>query len=120
MQTVKIAFRNLNRQKKRTFLLGGAIAFGMLIITMINGFTGSFVRNAGENFSHLASGHIFVEGYESTDDSEPVSVIRDDSEVMKIIEELNMPIQFLTKRSDFMGTLIFQGETCAVSPCRVL
>ena len=53
MKSILIAFRNLNRQKKRSFLLGGAIAFGILIITLINGFTGSFVKNVGENFSHL-------------------------------------------------------------------
>jgi putative ABC transport system permease protein len=111
MKLVKIALRNLNRQKKRTFLLGGAIAFGMLIITMINGFTGSFVENVGQNFSHLLAGHIFIDGVEKTDEGEPISVIHDDRVLIETIEEVDIPVKFLTRRSDFNGTLIFQGET---------
>ena len=111
MNTIRIALRNLNRQKKRTFLLGGAIAFGILIITMINGFTGSFVENVGENFSHLLAGHIFIDGVEKTDEGEPVSVIRDDTLLIETIDELDIPVRFQTKRSDFNGVLIFQGET---------
>ncbi|MFP4563163.1 MAG: ABC transporter permease [Spirochaetia bacterium] len=111
MNTIRMALRNLNRQKKRTFLLGGAIAFGILIITMINGFTGSFVENVGENFSHLLAGHIFIDGVEKTEEGEPVSIIRDDTRLVETIEELDVPVRFLTKRSDFNGVLIFQGET---------
>ncbi len=111
MNTIRMALRNLNRQKKRTFLLGGAIAFGILIITMINGFTGSFVENVGENFSHLLAGHIFIDGVEKTEEGEPVSIIRDDTILVETIDELDLPVRFLTKRSDFNGVLIFQGET---------
>ncbi|MFA6506924.1 MAG: ABC transporter permease, partial [Treponemataceae bacterium] len=63
---VKIAFRNLNRQKKRTFLLGGAIAFGILIVTVINGFAGAFQANVAGNMAQLFAGHVFVEGVEKT------------------------------------------------------
>jgi putative ABC transport system permease protein len=115
MKILKIAARNLNRQKKRTFLLGGAIAFGMLIITMINGFTGSFVENVGENFSHLLAGHIFIDGVEKSEEGEPVSVIHDDSVLLETIEEADLPLKFITRRSDFTGTLIFQGETVSQS-----
>jgi putative ABC transport system permease protein len=113
VKVVKIAVRNLNRQKKRTFLLGGAIAFGMFIVTMINGFTGSFTRNVGENFSHLLAGHIFIDGVEKAEeeDQEPVSVIRNDTVLIETIEDLDIPYRFLTKRSDFTGTLIFHGKT---------
>jgi len=62
MKLLVIALRNLNRQKKRSFLLGGAIAFGILIVTVINGFTGSFILNVSENFSNILAGHIFIQG----------------------------------------------------------
>ncbi len=55
MNTVlpRIAARNLLRQKKRTILLAGAIAFGIMIVTLINGFAGSFIQNVSENFAYL-------------------------------------------------------------------
>ncbi|HUX52215.1 MAG TPA: hypothetical protein VMW73_15580, partial [Spirochaetia bacterium] len=79
MKSILMALRNLNRQKKRSFLLGGAIAFGLMIVTIINGFTGSFVQNVDENFSHLFAGHIFITGTEKLANGRRVSIIRDDA-----------------------------------------
>ena len=79
MNALLIALRNLTRQKKRTILLAGAIAFGILIVTLINGFTGSFVMNVGENFSNILAGHIFVEGKEKLSNGRVISIIRDDN-----------------------------------------
>ena len=106
MNSAKIAFRNLNRQKKRSFLLGGAIAFGILIVTLLNGFTGSFVTNVGENFSHLLAGHIFLSGYEKSESGKNLSVIRDDSIIIDTLENSDLPVTYLTKRSSFQGMLI--------------
>ena len=111
MKLFLIALRNLNRQKKRSFLLGGAIAFGILIVTVINGFTGSFVENVSENFSNLMAGHIFIQGVEKDAEGKIAEVIRDDAVLKKAIKSVNLPIRYTTKRSEFRGTLIFQGES---------
>jgi putative ABC transport system permease protein len=111
VKNVIIALRNLNRQKKRSFLLGGAIAFGILIVTLINGFTGSFVRNVGENFSNIFAGHIFIEGVEKEDDGSTRSIIRDDVVLNEIITAAEIPSKFITRRSEFRGTLLFQGDS---------
>ena len=108
---IKIALRNLNRQKKRSFLLGGAIAFGIFIISMINGFTGSFVSNAGENFSQLMGGHIFVEGNEKTEGGKVLSIIRNDTALVETVAEENLPVTHITRVSEFQGTLIFGGKS---------
>ena len=47
MFTLKVAFRNITKKKKRSFLLAGAIAFGMLVITMINALTGGWWKTSG-------------------------------------------------------------------------
>lgn len=111
MKIFIIAVRNLNRQKKRSFLLGGAIAFGIMIVTIINGFTGSFIRNVGENFSNLFAGHVFIQGVEKTADGDTYEVIRDDSALRNAVSELNIPYRNITRRSEFRGTLFFQGES---------
>lgn len=109
MKLILIALRNLNRQKRRTFLLGGAIAFGILIVTVINGFAGSFVDNVSENFSHLLAGHIFVEGVEKTESDGELEIIRDDEQLTAALEAADLPVEFVTKRSAFSGGLVFQG-----------
>ena len=111
MKTVLLAFRNLNRQKKRTFLLGGAIAFGVLIVTLINSFTASFVENVGENFSHLLAGHIFIEGVEKDAEGDQRTIIRDDTPIREALDEEDLTIRYVTRRSEARGTLIFGGQT---------
>lgn len=111
MKNILIALRNLNRQKKRSFLLGGAIAFGILIITLINGFAGSFVNNVSENFSHLFGGQIFIDGFQKSPSGRRVSIIRDDSTLMNAISESGIHTTYITRSSSFTGTLIFQNNT---------
>jgi len=112
MNSLRIAFRNLSRQKKRSFLLGGAIAFGILIITLVNSFTAGFVENVQENFSHFFAGHVFFYGYEKSPSGRLITVIRDDRVLIETIESLkNLPIQYLSRRSSLDGTLIFEGES---------
>lgn len=109
MKTVAtIAFRNLSRQKKRSFLLGGAIAFGIMIVTLINGFAGAFSANVAENFSHLLAGHIFISGSEKQG-SKAVSLIRDDAALGEAVRAAGIPVAYQTRRSEFSGTLIFEG-----------
>ncbi len=109
-QEIQIALRNLNRQRRRTILLGGAIAFGIMIVTVINGFAGSFVQNVSENFANILAGHLFVEGVEA-DGNDRFQVIREDSELMSALEASGIPWQDVTRRSSFNGEVIFAGQS---------
>ena len=110
-----IAFRNLNRQKKRSFLLGGAIAFGVAIVTLINGFAGAFSSNVAENFSHLMAGHVFVAGTEKAEGGKSLSVIRDDAVLTEAVASAGIDARGVTRRSGFSGTLIFEGTKVMTS-----
>jgi len=105
-----IALRNLSRQKKRTILLGSAIAFGVMIVTLINGFAGAFSANVAENFSDLMAGHVFISGTEKGAKDKDVSVIRDDTALTAAVKASGAPVKYVTRRSAFSGTLIFEGK----------
>ena len=114
MQILRIAFRNLNRQKKRSFLLGGAIAFGLLIISLVNTFTGGFVVNVKENVSHFMAGHIFISGYEKSVSGRLINVLRDDTALLAAIGKSGKTkIRYIARRSTLSGNLIFEGESIA-------
>lgn len=115
MQALKLALRNLTRQKKRSFLLGGAIAFGIMIVTVINGFAASFVANVSENFANLAAGHIFVEGIEKSASGRENNIVRDDQVLIAAAQKAGIPARYVTKRSAFAGTLINEGNTAELS-----
>ena len=107
----RIAARNLLRQKKRTILLAGAIAFGIMIVTLINGFAGSFIQNVSENFAYLMGGHVFVSGSEYTPSGKRISVIRDDSAIMKSLQDAGVKWKSMAKTSQASATIIFEGRS---------
>jgi len=107
----RIALRNLSRQKKRSFLLGGAIAFGIMIVTLINGFAGAFIQNVSENFAYLMAGHVFVQGSEKTASGKQILVIRDDSIILKALQDAGVTYEFATKSSEARASLIFEGKS---------
>lgn len=114
MEIIKLALRNLSRQKKRTFMLGGAIAFGIMIVTIINGFVGAFVSNISENFANLAAGHVFVQGIEKSSSGKEYEIIHDDSTLVQAADEVAKQVgiqaKYVSKRSSFQGSLVFAGK----------
>ena len=111
MMVILIALRNLIRQRRRTFLLGGAIAFGITVATLINGVAGSFVGNASENSAQLLAGHIFVSGVERFADGRERNVIRDDAVLVASLEAADVPVRAVSRRSEFTAALMFQGQS---------
>ena len=106
----KIAFRNLNRQKKRSILLGSAIAFGICIVTLISGFAGAFQQNLAANMAQVNAGHIFIQGVEKTESGKPLEIIRDDELLTQVLEDANITYETISRRSWANGSLVFNGK----------
>lgn len=108
MAIATIAFRNLSRQKRRSFLLAGAIAFGVFVITAVNGVAGGFLRNVENNFSTMLAAHIMVLGVEFDEKKRMVMKIDQDQDIRVAIETLSAkyPFEYFQKR-----TSVFNGAT---------
>lgn len=111
---LRIAFRNTGRQKKRTLLLAGAIAFGVVVVTLLNGFTGGASRNIERVLTDLIGGHVYVSGTELTESRLIIDVIRDwegsGSSLADVVAEVEGQIADLNRRSRTLGTLIFGSK----------
>ncbi|MFW6362702.1 MAG: ABC transporter permease [Spirochaeta sp.] len=110
MQILRIAFRNLNRQKKRAVLLGGAIGFGVLIITLVHGFTAGASANLKENFAYLLAGHVYVAEETRRDDDTVVREFRHPEILQEVLEELDLAGDDTVRRSELYGSLFFSGR----------
>jgi putative ABC transport system permease protein len=124
MKTLLLALRNLTRQKKRSFMLAGAVAFGFFVVTVIEGFVAGGVKNLGEQFAYMFGGNVLVErGYVSSDTNFSDNLIssgsEDEKKLKQSVEKIGAKIKYVNKRTLSMGTLIFEGKktTTNISGC---
>lgn len=101
MSVPSMALKNLSRQIRRSVLLGGAIAFGILIITVVNGLSGSLITSLEANISNLVPGHIFVRGVEKTDKGRIILTMKDSDLLDKTVKDLKMPVKSIAKTTTF-------------------
>lgn len=110
-----MAFRNLSRNKKATFLLGGVIAFGLMIVSLMQGCAGAIMGNVSENVANLAAGHIYVTGSERIASGNTFMVIRDDTALFEALEASGLEPSYVSRRAEFNATLIFEGNSTVQS-----
>jgi putative ABC transport system permease protein len=115
MNTLRIAWRNTSRQKKRSILLGGAIAFGIMVITLLEGFTGGIILSAGENISQRMAGHVFIYGSEVSRSGQNLKKVSEDALLTEVLEPFKDDILYTTRRSSTRGTLIFGSREISQS-----
>ena len=74
-----MALRNTLRQPRRTMLLGGAIAFGVVIISLASGFTSGMDVSIQNNVTLFSAGHVLVNGIAASETGRAQNRISDAS-----------------------------------------
>jgi putative ABC transport system permease protein len=108
-----ISFRNLTRQKKATFLLAGVIAFGIMIVSLMQGCAGSIMSNVSANMANMMGGHIFVQGEEQMANGRSFSIIRDDAKLMEAWKASGLKADYISKRAQFRASISFEGNSAS-------
>jgi putative ABC transport system permease protein len=107
----RIAFRNLDRQKRRSFLLGGALVFGITILMTVNGLVGGIIKSVEINFSDVAVGQIFFTEAQKDAKGKIVLAIKDDSYLLETIRRLGIEPTYVAKRTLGYGQVVANGES---------
>lgn len=116
MNILKIAFRNLNRQKRRSALLVIAIAFAFFVVICMDGLTKGALNSIAGEISKVVGGHVYILGAQKDADKAADDPAREylDKEAVALIEqtlqELDITPQYTIKRRRTNGTLIFEGK----------
>lgn len=106
-QWARISWRNITRQRKRTVLLGGAVGFAVLIITLVNGYTAGLVSAVRENFTQTLGGHIYVSGSVIAGSGREMRVLRNTQTLNEAVTAAGIDIEEINHRSSTMATLIY-------------
>ncbi|MCF7954083.1 MAG: FtsX-like permease family protein [Spirochaetales bacterium] len=111
MNLMKIAYRNVSRQKRRSNLLGIAIAFGVMIIILVNSLTSGLISNTEDNFTSALGGHIYITGEVQLDSGRVVSRIEDPQVLEEVIPQFSEYIEAYEIRSTINGSFVFRSKT---------
>ncbi len=107
---IKIALRNITRQKKRSILLGSAITFGVMIIILLNSFTAGLTETIQENFTSLMGGHVYINGMEVTSSGKIVHAIGDKASLDQALEKVKDDIKEIHVRAQAGQSEIIFGS----------
>ncbi|MCF7939970.1 MAG: FtsX-like permease family protein [Spirochaetia bacterium] len=111
MNLLKIAYRNVSRQKRRSNLLALAIAFGVMIIILVNSLTAGLIENTEKNFSTALGGHIYITGEILLESGKTASRIADTQLLDSVLPQFEEVIVDAQKRSMISGNMIFRSKT---------
>lgn len=101
-----IAFRNLLQAKRRTFLLGTAIAMVTFLQVLLQSVGNGYMENLEEGTTALTSGHINVLGLYKMRAGQMTPFLKDSEEVMDLIHEAAPEIDKVYVRNGGPGRLI--------------
>lgn len=109
-----LALRNLSRQKRRSFLLGGALAFGFLVLTLVNGCAGGVAHGFETNVSVLSTGHLYYVRVERNPINGKLRLLIPSEDLfLQALERSGVETRHVIRRTQALGlsSLIFSGKT---------
>lgn len=106
-QWVRVSWRNISRQRKRTVLLAGAVGFAVLIITLVNGYTAGLISAVRENFTQTLGGHVYVSGSVIGGSGREMKVLQDTQTLDEAIAAARIDVEEVNYRSSTVATLIY-------------
>ena len=112
---IKIAYRNVSRQKRRSNLLGLAIAFGVMMIVLVNGLSQGLVQNTMRNFESILGGHVYITGNVLLESKKVASRIENPEVIDQILPSVNSYVSEYQKRSAIDGRFIFRSNVSTES-----
>ncbi len=110
MRYLKLALKNTAREKKRSFLLAGAIAFGLSVILLVSAVGDGLLDSFLNQQAGMISGHIVMKGFSLNDRDRMVSRIDRDDSAAALGREFFPDLERMNFRTTTYGTLINGSE----------
>jgi putative ABC transport system permease protein len=101
-----MALKNTLRQPRRSALLGGAIAFGVVIISLASGFTSGMEDAVQSNVTLFSAGHVLVSGIAASESGRAQNRISDPALAEKVGEILPEAVS-VSPTAQAQSTVIF-------------
>ncbi|MCD4813927.1 ABC transporter permease [bacterium] len=114
----KIAFRNLLRYQRRTYMTASLITVGIVMVIILGGVTASFKEMMINDITHTTLGHIQIHkrGYISATDIMPLDLYLQDENLKKVTDILDQvaAVEAYSLRIKFGGMISNYTKTAQV------
>ncbi|MBN2626676.1 MAG: ABC transporter permease [Spirochaetales bacterium] len=110
MRYLKLALKNTAREKKRSFLLAGAIAFGLSVILLVSALGDGLLDSFLNQQAGMISGHIVMRGFSLNERDRMVSRIDKNDSAAALGREFFTDLERINFRTTAQGTLINGSE----------
>ncbi|EFW38387.1 ABC transporter permease [Treponema phagedenis] len=115
MTILKIAFKNLNRQKKRSALLAIAVAIAFFVVIFIEGFSTGALQGLSYQIAKIIGGNLMISGVERTEkniNDEEVDTLLSSTEIIeKAIKEAGIKTTASSVSTRDYGTILFETNS---------
>jgi ABC-type lipoprotein release transport system permease subunit len=99
--------KNTLRQPRRSLLLGGAIAFSVLIISLAMGFTTGMEKSVQNNVTIFSAGHILINGYVSSESGRTQNRISDQTLAEAVKKDIPQALSVSATAQSQRATIVF-------------
>lgn len=101
-----IAARNLMQARRRTFLLGGALAFVTVLLVLFQSLMQGATENMIRSATTLATGHVNVGAFYKNTITSVAPIVLDAAEVRRIVEENTPGVDYVIDRQLGFGKIV--------------
>ena len=109
--TFLIAFRSLLQHKRRTLVLGAAVAFVTVVMLTLLGIAEGMNRTLIESSTTLMSGHVNVAGFYKVTAGQAAPVVTHYKKVAELIRKTVPELKFIAQRGRGWAKVISDGGT---------
>ena len=110
MRYLHVAVKNVVREKRRSMLLAGAIAFGLMIIILVGSLADGIMDSFINQQAGMISGHVVVQGYSYSSRDNLISWMEEEDPILKNSRDFFGEEDRINRRSTAMGTFINGSE----------
>lgn len=101
-----IAFRNLLAHRRRTLLLGGAIAFVTLLFVLMTGLANGMRATMLESAATLSTGHVNVGGFFKVSAGQSAPAVTEYPKVLELVKQEVPEVDYVTHRGRGFAQLV--------------
>ncbi|MBK7860074.1 MAG: ABC transporter permease [Archangiaceae bacterium] len=109
--TFLIAFRSLLQHKRRTFVLGAAVAFVTVVMLTLLGIAEGMNRTLIESSTTLMSGHVNVAGFYKVTAGQAAPVVTHYKQVVEVIRQAVPELKYIAQRGRGWAKITSDGGT---------